>query len=87
MIQAGEVDLADTDAGKRPVIVVSREELNRGNWVVAVMVTLTHFAARSTPPHNVGIVVWILADRLTGRLEPTEILARRLSIAIVLKVS
>jgi mRNA-degrading endonuclease toxin of MazEF toxin-antitoxin module len=30
MIQPGEISLAHTDAGIRPVVVVSREELNRG---------------------------------------------------------
>jgi mRNA-degrading endonuclease toxin of MazEF toxin-antitoxin module len=54
MIRPGEVYMADTDAGKRPVIVVSREELNRGNWVVAVLVTSTHFATRSKRPHCVA---------------------------------
>ena len=41
-------------AGRRPAIIVSREELNRGNWVVAVMVTSTHFATRSRLPHCVA---------------------------------
>jgi len=54
MLQPGEVYMADTDAGRRPVIVVSREELNRGHWVVAVMVTSTHFATRSKMPHCVA---------------------------------
>jgi mRNA-degrading endonuclease toxin of MazEF toxin-antitoxin module len=46
--------MTDTDAGRRPVIVVSREELHRGNWGVAVMVTSTHFATRSKMPHCVA---------------------------------
>jgi mRNA-degrading endonuclease toxin of MazEF toxin-antitoxin module len=54
MIQAGEIDMADTDAGRRPAIVVSREELNRGHWIVAVLVTSTHFATRSKRPHCVA---------------------------------
>jgi mRNA-degrading endonuclease toxin of MazEF toxin-antitoxin module len=54
MIRPGEVYMANTDAGKRPVIVVSREELNRGNWVVAVLVTSTHFLTRSKQPHCVA---------------------------------
>lgn len=54
MIRAGEVYMADTDAGKRPVIVVSREELNRGHWVVAAMITSSHFATRSKLPHCVA---------------------------------
>lgn len=53
MIRPGELYMADTDAGRRPVIVVSREELNRGNWIVAVLVTSTNFATRSQMPHCV----------------------------------
>ena len=54
MIRAGEVYMADTVAGERPVIVVAREELNRGHWVVAIMVTSTHIATRSKLPHCVA---------------------------------
>jgi mRNA-degrading endonuclease toxin of MazEF toxin-antitoxin module len=54
MIQPGEIYMADTDGGKRPAIVVSRQELNRGHWVVAVLVTSTHFATRSKLPHCVA---------------------------------
>ena len=53
MILPGEIYLADTDAGKRPAVIVSREELNRGRWVVAVLITSAHFAVRSTLPHCV----------------------------------
>ncbi len=53
MIRPGEIYLAHTDAGIRPVVVVSREELNRGNWVVAVLITSTRFSLRSTLPHCV----------------------------------
>jgi mRNA-degrading endonuclease toxin of MazEF toxin-antitoxin module len=53
MIRPGEIYLADTDAGKRPAIIVSREELNRGHWVVAALITSTQFAVRSTLPHCV----------------------------------
>jgi len=53
MIRPGEIYLANTDAGIRPAIVVSREELNRGNWVVAVLITSTQFSLRSTLPHCV----------------------------------
>ena len=49
--------MADTDAGKRPVVVVSREELNRGHRVVAVLATSTHFATRSNLPHCVAFSV------------------------------
>ena len=54
MIHPGEIYLADTEAGKRPAVVVSREELNRGRWVVATLVTSAHFAVRSTLPHCVS---------------------------------
>jgi mRNA-degrading endonuclease toxin of MazEF toxin-antitoxin module len=53
MIEPGEVYYADTDAGRRPVIVLSREELNRGNWVVVVPITSTRFVVRSRLPHCV----------------------------------
>jgi mRNA-degrading endonuclease toxin of MazEF toxin-antitoxin module len=53
MIKPGEIYLADTDAGIRPVVIASREELNRGNWVVAILITSTRFALRSTLPHCV----------------------------------
>jgi mRNA-degrading endonuclease toxin of MazEF toxin-antitoxin module len=39
MIRPGEIYMAETDAGIRPVVAVSREELNRGNRVVAVLIT------------------------------------------------
>ena len=54
MIRPGEIYMADTDAGRRPAVVVSREELNRGHWVVAVLVTSTQFATRSRLPHCVA---------------------------------
>jgi mRNA-degrading endonuclease toxin of MazEF toxin-antitoxin module len=53
MIRPGEIYLAQTDAGIRPVVVVSREELNRGNWVVAILIMSTRFSLRSTLPHCV----------------------------------
>jgi mRNA-degrading endonuclease toxin of MazEF toxin-antitoxin module len=43
----GELYMADTASGVRPVIVVSRPQLNRGRYVVAVLCTSTDFAARS----------------------------------------
>lgn len=36
MIRPGEIYLASTDAGTRPVVVVSREELNRGGVSLAM---------------------------------------------------
>jgi mRNA-degrading endonuclease toxin of MazEF toxin-antitoxin module len=53
MIRPGEIYLASTDAGIRPVVVVSREELNRGNWIVAVLITSAKFSLRSSLPHCV----------------------------------
>lgn len=53
MIRSGEIYLTDTAVGKRPAVIVSREELNRGRWVVAVLITSAHFPIRSALPHCV----------------------------------
>jgi mRNA-degrading endonuclease toxin of MazEF toxin-antitoxin module len=56
MIRHGEVDRADhRTATPHPVIVVSREALNRGRYVLAVMITSARFSVRSTLPHCVPI--------------------------------
>ena len=48
MIQPGEVYMADFGpAGPHPIIVVSREELNRGRYALAVVCTSARFAVRS----------------------------------------
>jgi len=48
MIQPGEVYVADFGpAGPHPVIVVSREELIRGRYALAVVCTSARFAVRS----------------------------------------
>jgi mRNA-degrading endonuclease toxin of MazEF toxin-antitoxin module len=48
MIQPGEIYLAETPPGQQhPVVVVSREELNRGKYVVAALITSAQFAVRS----------------------------------------
>jgi len=48
MILPGEIYLADIPPGQQhPVVVVSREELNRGDYVVAALVTSQRFAVRS----------------------------------------
>ncbi len=48
MIQPGEVYMADfSSAGPRPVIVVSREDLNRGRYALVVVCTSARFAVRS----------------------------------------
>jgi mRNA-degrading endonuclease toxin of MazEF toxin-antitoxin module len=50
----GEIYMADLgEATPHPVIVVSREELNRGDRVVAVLCTSQKFAIRSTMAHCV----------------------------------
>jgi mRNA-degrading endonuclease toxin of MazEF toxin-antitoxin module len=54
MIRPGEIYLADFEEMEpHPVVVVSREELNRGNWVVAVLITSKRFEERSKQPHCV----------------------------------
>ncbi|HEV8711234.1 MAG TPA: type II toxin-antitoxin system PemK/MazF family toxin [Candidatus Binatia bacterium] len=48
MIQPGEIYMADFgQAGPHPVIVVSREELNRGRYALVVVGTSARFAVRS----------------------------------------
>ena len=53
MLNPGEIYLAETEGGKRPAVILSREDLNRGRWVVAVLITSAHFADRSALPHCV----------------------------------
>ena len=54
MIRRGEIYLADFDEMEpHPIVVVSREELNRGNWVAAVLITSKRFEERSKQPHCV----------------------------------
>jgi mRNA-degrading endonuclease toxin of MazEF toxin-antitoxin module len=43
----GEIRYAQAAYGRRPAIMLSREELNRGNAVVAVLCTTAKFTARS----------------------------------------
>ena len=48
MIQPGEIYMADFGpAGPHPVIVVSREELNRGRYALVVACTSARLAVRS----------------------------------------
>jgi mRNA-degrading endonuclease toxin of MazEF toxin-antitoxin module len=48
MIQPGEIYMADFGpAGPHPVVVISREELNRGRYALAVVCTSARFAVRS----------------------------------------
>lgn len=53
-MKPGEIYLADLgEAAPHPVIVISRESLNRGDRVLAVLVTSQKFVLRSTLPHCV----------------------------------
>ena len=50
----GEIYMADLgEAAPHPVILVSREELNRGDRVVVVLCTSQKYAIRSVLPHCV----------------------------------
>src|SRR5690242_6872983 len=50
----GEVYMADFDvAGRHPVIIVSREELNRGRYVLVVVCTSARYSLRKILPHCV----------------------------------
>ncbi|HEV8579697.1 MAG TPA: type II toxin-antitoxin system PemK/MazF family toxin [Thermoanaerobaculia bacterium] len=50
-MEPGEVYIADfPEAGPHPVIVVSRESLNRGHYALVVVCTSSRFAARSQLP-------------------------------------
>ncbi len=54
MIKPGEIYVADFDhAGPHPVIIISREELNRGRYALVVVCTSARFATRSTLPNCV----------------------------------
>jgi mRNA-degrading endonuclease toxin of MazEF toxin-antitoxin module len=54
MIEPGEIYIADfPDAGPHPVIVVSREDLNRGHYAVVITCTSARFALRSKLPNCV----------------------------------
>lgn len=51
MIEPGEVYIADfPEAGPHPVIVVSRESLNRGRYALVVVCTSSRFEVRSQLP-------------------------------------
>ena len=52
-MEPGEIYWADLPTGRRPAIVVSREDLNRGTYVVAVLCTTANVAARAQLPHCV----------------------------------
>jgi len=55
-MKAGELYYADLyEAGERPVVVVSRELLNRGGYAVVVPLTSAHFDRRSRLPNCVPL--------------------------------
>jgi len=50
-MKPGEIYFADLyEAGVRPILIVSRESLNRGGYAVAVPLTSTHFERRRRLP-------------------------------------
>ncbi len=54
MIRPGEIYRADFEEMEpHPIVVVSRDELNRGNWVAAVLITSKRFEERSRQPNCV----------------------------------
>jgi mRNA-degrading endonuclease toxin of MazEF toxin-antitoxin module len=53
LMNPGEIYWADLATGRRPIIVVSREDLNRGSYVVAVLCTTADVATRSQLPNCV----------------------------------
>ena len=54
MINPGEIYMADFDqAGPHPVVIVSREDLNRGRYALVVVCTSARFSARSVLPNCV----------------------------------
>ena len=54
MIKQGDIYFAEfPEAGRHPVIVVSREALNRGNYVLAVVCTSSRLEVRKNLPNCV----------------------------------
>jgi len=54
VIWPGEIYIADFDqAGPHPVIIVSREDLNRGRYALVVVCTSARFSIRNTLPNCV----------------------------------
>ena len=53
-MRPGEVYMADFEsAGRHPVIIVSREDLNRGRYVLVVVCTSARFSTRRVLPNCV----------------------------------
>ena len=49
MIEPGEIYMADIPPGQQhQVVIVSREQLNRGKYVIAALITSQKFVIRST---------------------------------------
>jgi mRNA-degrading endonuclease toxin of MazEF toxin-antitoxin module len=56
-MRPGEIYLADFEsAGRHPVVVVSREDLNRGRYVLVVVCTSARFATRRMLPNCVPLL-------------------------------
>ena len=53
LMKSGEIYWVDLAIGRRPGIVVSRENLNQGNYAVIVLCTTRRFAIRSKLPNCV----------------------------------
>lgn len=53
MFRQRAIYYAETEGGKRPFVVVSRDELNRGHYVVAVPLTSAKYKIRRELPHCV----------------------------------
>src|SRR5260221_232370 len=54
MMELGEVYLADfPEAGRHPVIVISRADLNRGKYTLVVVCTSARFSVRRSLPNCV----------------------------------
>lgn len=50
-MRPGEIYWAELDVGRHPILIVSRELLNRGATVVALLITTSKFALRSKLPN------------------------------------
>ena len=56
MIQPGEISMADVPPGQQHrVVIVSREDLNRGKSILAALITSQKFAVRSTLPNCIPL--------------------------------
>lgn len=55
MIKPGEIYWASLDVGRHKVLVVSREDLNRGDKILVALITSQKFAPRSQLPNCVPL--------------------------------